>query len=193
VKLGQAHSLFAHERETVEHAFPGDIVGLVNPGLFRIGDVLSSTAGVELVDFPRFAPETFAVVYPVHADRRKAFRKGLEQLAEEGVVQVFYPAQGARDPVLGAVGELQFDVFRHRMQEEYSAEVRLDPLPYRLIRWLSEAPHPVPRFGMLVFDADEKPVSLFKQEHEIRYFTSEHPGVELHDMPGGQEIVRIGP
>ncbi|MEX2542353.1 MAG: peptide chain release factor 3 [Trueperaceae bacterium] len=191
VKLGQAHTMFAKERETVEHAFPGDIVGLVNPGLFRIGDVLSNRSGVEIVDFPRFAPEAFAVVYPEQADRRKTFRKGLEQLAEEGVVQVFYPAQGARDPVLGAVGTLQFDVFQHRMRDEYNVAVRLDQLPYKLVRWLSETPHPLPRFGMLVLDRDEKPVSLFKQEHEIRYFRSEHPDVELYDVPGDQEIVRL--
>jgi peptide chain release factor 3 len=191
VKLGQAHTLFAQEREIVEHAYPGDIVGLVNPGLFRIGDVLSTVPGTEIVDFPRFAPEAFAVVYPVLADKRKAFRKGLEQLAEEGVVQVFYPAQGARDPVLGAVGTLQFDVFEHRMKDEYNVQVRLDQLPYKVVRWLSETPHPLPRFGMLVLDRDEKPVSLFKQEHEIRYFRSEHPGIELFDVPGDQEIVRL--
>jgi peptide chain release factor 3 len=191
VKLGQAHTLFADEREIVDKAFPGDIVGLVNPGLFRIGDVLSSRPGVEILDFPRFAPEAFAVVYPAQADKRKAFRKGLEQLAEEGVVQVFYPAQGARDPVLGAVGALQFDVFQHRLLDEYNVEARLEHLPYKLVRWLSETPHPLPRFGMLVLDRDEKPVSLFKQEHEIRYFRSEHPGVELFDVPGDREIVRL--
>ncbi|MEX2535602.1 MAG: peptide chain release factor 3 [Trueperaceae bacterium] len=191
VKLGQAHTLFAQERETVEHAYPGDIVGLVNPGLFRIGDVLSSKAGLEIVDFPRFAPEAFALVHPALADRRKSFRKGLEQLAEEGVVQVFYPAQGARDPVLGAVGSLQFDVFKHRMLDEYNVEVRLDSLPYKLIRWLSETPNPQPRFGLLVHDRDERPVTLFKQEHEIRYFRTEHPGVELFDVPFEGEIIRL--
>src|SRR5690606_40158788 len=100
-----AHTMFADERATVDEAYPGDILGLINPGTFRIGDVISSRAGVNLPSFPRFAPERFVIVRPRHTDRHKAFRKGLEQLTEEGVVQLFYPAQGARDPILGAVGD----------------------------------------------------------------------------------------
>ncbi len=191
VKLAQAHTMFADERATVDAAYPGDIIGLVNPGTFRIGDVISSRPGVQLPSFPRFAPERFATVRTKHTDRHKAFRKGLEQLAEEGVVQLFYPAQGARDPILGAVGQLQFEVFEHRMREEYGVEVLFDHQPYRVIRWLSRTPEKPVRFGMLVHDADEQAVALFRFEGEIKYFVDEHPEVTLADSPGAADVVRL--
>ncbi|MBW7916240.1 MAG: peptide chain release factor 3 [Trueperaceae bacterium] len=191
VKLSQAHALFADERATVDAAYPGDIIGLVNPGTFRIGDVISARPGVHLPSFPRFAPERFATVRTKHADKHKAFRKGIEQLAEEGVVQLFYPAQGARDPILGAVGQLQFEVFEHRMKEEYGVEVLFDHQPYRVIRWLSATPAKPVRFGMLVHDQDDKAVALFRFDGEIKYFRDEHPDVSLADSPGAVEVVRL--
>ena len=191
VKLARAHTMFADERATVDEAYPGDILGLINPGTFRIGDVISSCAGVNLPSFPRFAPERFVIVRPRHTDRHKAFRKGLEQLTEEGVVQLFYPAQGARDPILGAVGQLQFEVFEHRMKEEYGVELYLDQQPFRVIRWLDRTPEKPVRFGMLVHDQDDQAVALFRFEGEIKYFQDEHPEVTLHDAPGAVEVVRL--
>ncbi len=191
MKLARAHTMFADERATVEEAFPGDVIGLINPGAFRIGDVLSSRAGVELPSFPRFAPERFATVRPKQTDRHKAFRKGLDQLAEEGVVQLFYPAQGARDPILGAVGQLQFEVFQHRMNEEYGVEIFLDNQPYRVIRWLSATPAQPVRFGMLAHDKDGQAVAFFRFEGEIKYFEDEHRDVTLAESPGVGEVVRL--
>ncbi len=191
VKLARAHTMFADERSTVDEAFPGDILGLINPGTFRIGDVISSRGALSLPSFPRFAPEHFVIVRPKHTDRHKAFRKGLEQLTEEGVVQLYYPAQGARDPILGAVGQLQFEVFEHRMREEYGVELYLDRQPYKVIRWLSRTPDKPVRFGMLVHDPDEQAVALFRFEGEIKYFEDEHPEVKLYDSPGAVEVVRL--
>ncbi|MDZ7802160.1 MAG: peptide chain release factor 3 [Trueperaceae bacterium] len=191
LKLARAHALFGKERVTVEEAWPGDVLGLIVPGAFRIGDVLSSRPNVELVRFPRFAPESFATVRPRSADRRKAFRKGLEQLGDEGVVQVFHPAQGARDPILGAVGPLQFDVFRHRMLEEYGVETDMDVEPHRMVRWLSHEPVPAPRAAKLAVDADGAPVALFRGEHDVRWFAEDHPDVEVRALPGGHEVVRL--
>lgn len=191
VKLARAHTMFADERATVDEAYPGDILGLINPGTFRIGDVISSRGAVHLPSFPRFAPERFVIVRPKQTDRHKAFRKGLEQLTEEGVVQLFYPAQGARDPILGAVGQLQFEVFEHRMKEEYGVELYQDQQPYRVIRWLDRTPEKPVRFGMLVHDQDDQAVALFRFEGEIKYFEDEHPEVKLYDSPGAVEVVRL--
>ncbi len=191
VKLARAHTMFADERATVDDAFPGDIIGLVNPGTFRIGDVISSRPGVELPSFPRFAPERFATVRTRSTDKHKAFRKGLEQLTEEGVVQLFYPAQGARDPILGVVGQLQFEVFEHRMREEYGVDVLFDHQPYRVIRWLDRTPEKPVRFGMLAHDRDDQAVALFRFDGEIKYFQDEHPEVSLAESPGAAGVVRL--
>ncbi len=183
LKLTRAHTLFADERETVDLAFPGDVVGLVNPGLLRIGDVISTRDGVHVAPLPRFAPEVFATVRPRDVQRDKAFRKGLDQLAEEGVVQRFFPAQGARDAVLGAVGQLQFEVFAHRMADEYTTEVILTPEPYTIVRWLDATPTSPGRFGKLVHDPDGAPAVLFRHAREVDYFRDEHPTLDVHGLP----------
>ncbi|CAN5739063.1 peptide chain release factor 3 [soil metagenome] len=180
MKLSRAHTLFAEERETVDHAVAGDVIGLVNPGLLRVGDVVSTQRDVELPPLPRFAPEVFATVRPRNVERDKAFRKGLEQLGEEGVVQRFHPAQGARDSVVGAVGTLQFDVFVRRMLDEYDVEVDLVSEPFTLIRRLDRTPSGPGRFGRLVVDADGEPAVLLRHAREIEYFSDEHPGIVLH-------------
>ncbi len=183
LRLARAHTLFADERATVDQAFAGDVVGLVNPGLLRIGDVVSTRDGVRLAPLPRFAPESFVTVRPRDIQRDKAFRKGVDELAEEGVVQRFYPAQGARDAVLGAVGQLQFEVFSYRMQDEYGTEVLLSPEPYTVVRWLGATPVSMGRFGKLVHDLDGSPAALFRHPREVDYFQEEHPGLEVHALP----------
>jgi peptide chain release factor 3 len=182
LRLTRAHTLFADERETVDHAVAGDVVGLVNPGLLRVGDVVSTRRSVTLPPLPRFAPEVFATVRPKKVDRDKAFRKGLDQLAEEGVVQRFHPAQGARDSVIGAVGSLQFDVFVRRMHDEYDVDVELVLEPYTVVRRLDRQPLGPGRFGRLVIDADDAPAVLFRHVREIEYFREEHPGIGLHPV-----------
>jgi peptide chain release factor 3 len=184
IKLARAHTLFAEERETVDLAYPGDVVGLINPGVLRIGDVLSTREGVAVPPLPRFAPESFVSVRPRDAQRDKAFRKGLDELAEEGVVQRFYPAQGARDAVLGAVGKLQFEVFSYRMSDEYGTDVVLTPEPYTLVRWLDATPVSPGRFGKIVHDLDGTPAVLFRHAREVDYFQEEHPRLGVRGLPG---------
>lgn len=183
IKLARAHTLFAQEREIIEEAFPGDIIGLINPGLFRIGDVISDDPAVSIQNFPRFAPETFATVRPAQAEKHKAFHKGLSQLAEEGVVQLFFPVQGARDPMLGAVGQLQFDVFRERMLDEYGVIVEPQPQPYTLLRWAASVPAATESYVGQVTDADGNLVLLFKSKWELSYFERNNPGLKLFDLP----------
>lgn len=191
VKLARAHTMFGRERVTVEEAWPGDVVGLVVPGTLHIGDVLSSDPSLHIPNFPRFAPEAFATVRVLHADQSKPFRKGLTELAEEGVVQVFMPGQGSRDPILGAVGPLQFDVFKHRMLEEYGVEVTTTKEPHTQIRWLEGEPTPTTRFVKLARDLDGQPVGLFKNEREINYFEKANPDVAVVNLPQESEIVRL--
>lgn len=183
LRLSQAHTLFAKDREKVEEAYPGDIVGLVNPGVFQIGDVVSFGEKVTLPSFPRFTPETFANVQLKDVGKRKAFLKGLTQLAEEGVVQVFYPTDGAREPYLGAVGPLQFEVFEARLVEEYKVEIALNITSYSLVRWLAGDPSELARFAKHVEDDQGRPVMLFRSKYDLEYTAEQHPELEFLPLP----------
>jgi len=130
-----AHQLFGKERQTVDVAYPGDIVGLVNASDLRIGDSLSSRGDANFPPIPTFAPEHFRIARNLDTSRYKQFRKGIAQLDQEGVIQALHTAEGGeREPILAAVGELQFDVALHRLREEFGAEPRFDPAPYALAR-----------------------------------------------------------
>ena len=135
--MTRPHRLFARERETIDVAYPGDVIGFVNPGLFHIGDAVSSGAPVEFAPIPRFAPEHFATLRAKQVTRQKQFQKGLAQLEEEGVMQVLSPHEGLRsEPILAVVGELQFDVMQSRLESEYNVETTVTTLPYKLARWV---------------------------------------------------------
>jgi peptide chain release factor 3 len=130
-----AQSMFGQDRETVEEAFPGDVIGLVNATALRPGDTLYSGASMEFPPIPSFAPEHFAVVRCKDAGKHKQFRRGIEQLDTEGVVQVLSSdLRGDQAPVLAAVGPLQFDVVLHRLQHEFGARAELDHLDYTMAR-----------------------------------------------------------
>jgi peptide chain release factor 3 len=144
LRLPRAHRIFARERESTEEAYAGDVVGLVNPGLFAIGDTVTAGADVVFPPLPRFAPEHFARLRPTSVDKMKAFNKGLAQLEEEGAIQVLHEVDALRrEPILAAVGELQFDVIRSRLEMEYRVETVLDRLSYRSARWLAGPPDAV--------------------------------------------------
>src|SRR5437899_7923638 len=140
VRLSSSHKLFGRERETIDEAFPGDVVGLVGHADFRIGDTLSEELGLVYNEIPRFRPECFAWLQNPSAAQFKRFREGLEQLLQEGVAQAFSLKDAAqRVPLLGAVGPLQFEVVQYRMQTEYGAESRLEPGPWKVIRWMKNS------------------------------------------------------
>jgi peptide chain release factor 3 len=126
--------MFGSERTTVEEAWPGDIIGLVNASGLHIGDSLYSAAPVTYPAIPSFAPELTASVRARDLSRFKQFRKGLEQLEQEGVVQVLYRPGGDPNPVLAAVGQMQFEVFAHRMEHEFGAAVELGVSQERAVR-----------------------------------------------------------
>jgi peptide chain release factor 3 len=185
VRMTRPHRLFARERETIEKAYPGDVIGFVNPGLFRIGDAVSSGKPVEFERIPRFAPEHFAMLRAKQVTRQKQFQKGLEQLEEEGVMQVLTLHEGLKsEPILAVVGELQFDVLRSRLETEYDVETTVSVLPYKIARWADRDIHEVakmtlPSKSRLTVDRDGLPVVLFSSSWELEYAEKENPGVHF--------------
>jgi peptide chain release factor 3 len=182
--MTRPHRLFAREREGIETAWPGDVIGFVNPGLFRIGDAVSSGAPVEFAPIPRFAPEHFAVLRAKQVTRQKQFQKGLAQLEEEGVMQVLSAHEGLRsEQILAVVGELQFDVMQSRLESEYNVETAVVALPYKLARWVDRDVHDVatkmnlPSRSKIATDSAGRAVVLFSSQWELDYAEKENPGV----------------
>ena len=191
VRLTRPQKLFAQDRILVEEAYPGDIVGLTNPGVFAIGDTLCTGQPLRFNGMPRFSPEYFAVLRNKKIDKYKQFQKGMQQLGEEGVVQVFYDVDAARrEPILAAVGRLQFEVVQFRLQSEYGVETVLDSTPYRIVRWLdgdAEALKSMRFFqgSRKVEDNDGNPCALFDGEWSLKYMEEHHPKVRFLEMPAG--------
>ena len=189
VRLTRPQKLFASEREVVETAFPGDIIGLTNPGVFAIGDTVCTGPALRFLDIPRFAPEHFAVIRNTKTDKYKQFQKGIVQLAEEGVVQLFHEINAARmEPILGVVGRLQFEVIQFRLQAEYGVETSLDMLPYTQARWIFGESDAV-RNGYWVSGgmkrvADDPgyPVVLFESEWGMNYVIEKNPRLIFSDV-----------
>jgi len=184
VRLARSTLLQAQERETVDEAYPGDVVGLFDPGLFRIGDTLAAEAGFAFDGIPSFSPEHFARVEVALVLNRKALAKGLAQLSQEGVVQVFHePGAGTAAMILGAVGPLQFEVLQHRMQAEYGVALKLTPLPWQLARWPHGGFDPEAfRWSdsvKIVEDRDHRPVLLFRSPWNLDVTRQKNPDLEL--------------
>lgn len=191
LRLGQAHTLFARERETVDLAYAGDVIGVANPGYFAIGDTLHTGRVPAPVELPSFQPEHFAALGNTDVQKQKSFLRGMEQLEEEGAVQILQqPSSARREPILAAVGRLQFEVVQFRLKAEYGVETTLEVLPYTLARWL-EGPTDLVRefraYGVLrCEDRAGRPVVLFPNERELAYYAGEHPRlqfVECSDTP----------
>ncbi len=184
IKLNYPHMFFGRERQIVDEAWPGDILGLINPGVFRIGDVISAMGAVDFHAVPRFSPEQFSSVRLADPGARKGFLKGLGQIAEEGVVQVFWPKGGAPLPILGAVGRLQFEVLAHRLKDEYSCAVILEPRAFQMARWLRGGwPDPTRFWGELVEDTEGNPAVLFENDWQRRITAEKNPDIEFLEHP----------
>ncbi|MES0492158.1 MAG: peptide chain release factor 3 [Leptospirales bacterium] len=187
VKLSSPVSFFGQERNTVDKAYPGDIIGLINPRLYRIGDILSTGEPPDYHPLPKFAPETFARLVSTDTSKLKAFKKGIKELAEEGVVQIYNPDD--QFPILGGIGRLQFEVFVFRLQDEYGAACRLEEVNFERSRWLSDETDSdkFSRFDLLVYDIEKNPVILFETQYRLQTFERENPEIKLLVHPPGYE------
>ncbi len=137
LRLPRALKIFGQDRQTMDEAFPGDIIGLVNPGEFLLGDTICQGELIQYEPLPQFSPEFFAVLNCTDTSRRKQYDRGLEQLIEEGAIQVFYDSRATtKEFILAAVGELQFDVVQFRLESEYNTQTSISWRPYKMARWV---------------------------------------------------------
>lgn len=182
VKLANPVAFFGQERTTIDTAYPGDIIGIISPGLYRLGDILCEGTPPTFHPLPRFAPDVYARIVLTDTGKTKQFRKGITELADEGVVQLFNLTE--QTPLIGVIGQLQFDVFKYRLEDEYGAPVRLEPLSFECSRWISkEDAEKAGRFDKIVFDELGNPVLLFESQFRLRSFQEQNPDVVLHMHP----------
>jgi len=185
VRLSRPQKLFAQDRESIEEAYAGDVIGLNNPGVFAIGDTIYTGQKLEYEGIPCFSPEIFAYLRNPNPSKFKQFHKGVTELREEGAVQIMYSAdESKRDPILAAVGQLQLEVVQFRLQNEYGVETRLEPLPYAVARWVVAGWEALEKVGRLfntvtVKDNWGRPVLLFKNEWNVRQIQDDHPDLKL--------------
>jgi len=174
VRLTAPQQFLGRERMAVEEAWPGDVVGILDRGFLRIGDTLAEHA-IEFTGIPRFPPEHFTRVYPADPLRRKQLDAGLRALSEEGAAQVFFAdGESGATPILGAVGLLQFDVMRFRLEHEYGAPCRLEPIGYGHPRWIGGSTEAIERAArqtgrLLLYDTHNRPLLLFESEFSLRW------------------------
>lgn len=185
IRLSRPQKLFGQDRAVVEDAYPGDVIGLNNPGMFSIGDTLYTGTKVEYEGIPCFSPEIFSWLRNPNPSAFKNFRKGVNELREEGAVQILYDTdESKRDPILAAVGQLQLEVVQHRLQNEYGVETRLEPLGFQVARWVTGGWSALDQVGRIfncktVRDAWNRPVLLFKNDWNLNQLNEEHPDLEL--------------
>lgn len=184
LSLAKSFQFFAQDRVSVEEAWSGDVIGLWDPGILRIGDSLCEGAPLEFEGIPRFSPEHFVRVVMTDPMKRKQMKKGLEQLSEEGAVQMFYDRHRMeRDPILGAVGVLQFEVTSYRLLDEYGASIQFDRLPFRHARWVEgefdAEKFERPGISSCVLDVEGRPLLLFETEFYLRRAEETHPELKF--------------
>ncbi len=188
VRMSRPHRLFARDRETVEVAYPGDVIGLSNPGIFTIGDTVASADNLHFAPITTFQPEHFGRLRNLDISKYKQFNKGLEQLMQEAVIQVLYPIDSVRrEPILAAVGVLQFDVVVARLAAEYNVEATVDPLPYAAARWVvgdeaAIAKASWPAASVRVRDQANRLVLLFNSQWEVNYAAEKNPTLQLYEV-----------
>jgi len=192
VRLTRAMKLFASDRESVDEAYAGDVVGLANPGSFAIGDSLCEGKEIVYEPIPAFEPEHFALVRSTDTGAYKSFQKGIAQLREEGAIQVMYAyGQTRTEPILAAVGQLQFEVVKYRLESEYNVKTIFTTLPYGLARRVrggdpaTLAAAQLPSNGKLVEDWDGNPLALFESEWSMKLAQDWNPSLTFEPFTGG--------
>lgn len=189
IRLSQPQQLMAQERKIIEEAYAGDIIGVFDPGIFSIGDTLCGTdTTFNYEGIPTFSPEHFAKVRQVDTMKRKQFVKGINQIAQEGAIQIFQEYNtGMEEIIVGVVGTLQFDVLKYRLESEYGVEIRLDLLPYEFIRWIENKDIDVSKLGVSsdtkkVKDLKGNPLLLFVNRWSIQMAMERNKGLVLSEF-----------
>ncbi|MGI8548869.1 MAG: peptide chain release factor 3 [Gemmatimonadaceae bacterium] len=187
-RLASPQQFLARERVAIERAWPGDVIGVMDRGTLRIGDTLSAAGPLEFHGIPRFPPEHFARVIAADPLKRKQLDRGLRELTEEGAAQVFYEESAIGPaPIVGAVGQLQFDVMQFRLEHEYGAPCRLERLSYRYPRWVTGPKAAIERAAgergqSRLYDAKGNPLFLFENEWNVRYAAERASDLVFHDV-----------
>lgn len=186
VKLAQPQQFMAQDREIVEEAYAGDIIGVFDPGIFSIGDTLCSTSDkFKFEGIPSFAPEHFARVRPVDTMKRKQFIKGVTQIAQEGAIQVFKELHiGMEEIIVGVVGVLQFEVLEYRLNNEYGVDIKIERLPYKNIRWIENEDIEVDSLNLTsdtkkVKDLRDRNLLIFQNDWGISWALDHNKGLIL--------------
>ncbi|MFA5528860.1 MAG: peptide chain release factor 3 [Peptostreptococcales bacterium] len=189
VKLEHPQQFLAQDRAIVEVAYAGDIIGIHDPGIFKISDTLcEDKSNLKYKDIPLFAPEHFARVLTKNSLKRKQFLKGVNQLAEEGTIQIYKrPHTGAEELIIGVVGVLQFEVLEYRLKNEYGVDIIMEQLPYRYIRWIKNQAFNPDTFKLtmdtlLLDDENGHPVVVFQNEWSIKQITERNKGLVLEEI-----------
>lgn len=189
MRLSQPQQIMAQEREIINEAYAGDIIGVFDPGIFSIGDTVCSPGKrFEFEGIPTFAPEHFDRIRHKDTMKRKQFVKGTTQIAQEGAIQIFHePFSGMEEVIVGVVGVLQFEVFEHRMKNEYNVDIIREGLPYQYIRWVSKSPVPVQELHLssdtkIVQDFHDNYLLIFTSEWNIRWALEKNEGLELAEF-----------
>ena len=182
IRLSHSSGFLAQDRQTLEVAFAGDVVGINDPGLFKIGDSLTCGKRLNFEKIPQFSPELFTRIFVSDAMKRQKLQKALKELSQEGVVQLFVdPLVGEQDPLIGVIGELQFEVLKFRLQDEYGLETRLDRSPLILARWpRNQKGEPVDSIvgsHKVYRDGEGRPVVLLNSQWDLNWLEKENRGV----------------
>lgn len=185
VRLSNSTQFMAEDRETVQRAIAGDIIGLYDTGTFQIGDTIHGGKNpIQFEALPQFTPELFMRVEAKHAMKQKSFQKGIQQLVQEGAIQL-YKGYHTEDYIIGAVGQLQFEVFQYRMLNEYNSEITMTQMGNRIARWIDPEVLDVNMASsrnLLVRDRYDNPLFLFENEFALRWFNDKYPDVELQTL-----------
>lgn len=188
LRLAQPQQLFAQERTILDEAYAGDIIGVHDNGVLRIGDVLAEKDGLEFEAMPFFSPENFARISIKNALKRKQFMKGIQELQEEGAIHVFHDLNmGVEAPVIGVVGQLQFEVLDYRLRNEYGVEVEINHLPYEIVRWIAKDEEKLrilkdSSLSMVVLDQDKNYAILLLDKWKANWM-SERYSIEFLTRP----------
>lgn len=197
IRLANPTQFMAQERTIVDEGFAGDVLGIYDPGIFEIGDTVTGGARFAFDEIPHFAPEQFVRVVLVDPMKRKQLKKGLDELGQEGSVQLFKPPAGRDgDAVIGAIGVLQFEVTKYRLEHEYKVETRFEPLPFEFVRWVEKKdPSSKEEIDTAVFereragsgftDVRDRPVVLFRGDWQLDIARREFPQYTFNETVSG--------